>query len=199
MDESAIPQNNLDLAAEKRAQLRHAPSFCCEHGVRHPRIPTHAMGETHHSGIGTFPSVYQYQTECRSRFQSLAIRPIPALFSVKIPFAPMLRGNRFSDPARTPPMNGLNPAAFAAPPAFTTECRRNRCTALSMRTLDLAIARSFNFTERMAFQFRAEAFKRTESSQSRHAESLREYSAVWLHHDGNDTCREVQLSARMSF
>jgi hypothetical protein len=53
----------------------------------------------------------------------------------------------------------FNPAAFAAPPAFTYgNAGRNSVYGPPMQTLDLAVARAFRITERTNFQFRAEAF-----------------------------------------
>src|SRR6202022_540581 len=53
----------------------------------------------------------------------------------------------------------FNPAAFVAPAAFTYgNVGRNSVYGPRMQTLDLAIARAFRLTEKMDFQFRAEAF-----------------------------------------
>src|ERR1700676_5235723 len=53
----------------------------------------------------------------------------------------------------------FNPAAFAAPAAFTYgDVGRNSVYGPGMQTLDLAITRAFRLTERAHFEFRAEAF-----------------------------------------
>jgi hypothetical protein len=53
----------------------------------------------------------------------------------------------------------FNPAAFAAPPAYTLgDVGRNSVYGPPLQSLDLGLVRSFNLTERAAFQFRAEAF-----------------------------------------
>jgi len=53
----------------------------------------------------------------------------------------------------------INPAAFAAPPAFAFgNVGRNTVVGPGMQTLDLAMTREFNITEKTKFQFRAEFF-----------------------------------------
>ncbi len=53
----------------------------------------------------------------------------------------------------------FNPAAFSTPAAFTFgNVGRNTVYGPGMQTLDLALARAFNLTERAKFQFRAEFF-----------------------------------------
>ena len=53
----------------------------------------------------------------------------------------------------------FNPKAFATPPAYTFgDVGRNSVYGPPLRTLDIAVVRSFRMTERSSFQFRAEAF-----------------------------------------
>ena len=53
----------------------------------------------------------------------------------------------------------FNPAAFAAPSAYTFgDVGRNSVYGPPLRTLDIALVRSFRLTENASFQFRGEAF-----------------------------------------
>jgi hypothetical protein len=53
----------------------------------------------------------------------------------------------------------FNPAAFATPPAFTYgNVGRNSVYGPSLRTLDIALARTFRLAESASFQLRGEAF-----------------------------------------
>ena len=53
----------------------------------------------------------------------------------------------------------FNPAAFATPPAYTFgDVGRNSVYGPPLRTLDIALARSFRLTENETFEFRGEAF-----------------------------------------
>lgn len=69
----------------------------------------------------------------------------------------------------------INPAAFAAPPAFAFgNVGRNTVVGPGMQTLDLAMTREFNITEKTKFQFRIEFFNAvpTEKSVSLSFQSL---------------------------
>jgi hypothetical protein len=94
----------------------------------------------------------------------------------------------------------FNPAAFAAPPAFTYgNVGRNTVYGPPLRTLDLAIARSFNFTERTAFQFRAEAFNafnQINLGTPNRFVNTPQFGTITM---AMTPGREIQLSARLSF
>ncbi len=199
MDESAIPQNNLDLAAEKglSCDTRHRFAVSMVYDIPAYRRTRWARLITQN---WHFSSVYQYQTgmpftisvfgDTANSGTVLGENPIRANVTGKPIFGP---GTHTAD-------EWLNPAAFAAPPAFTYgNVGRNTLYGPSMRTLDLAIARSFNFTERMAFQFRAEAFNALNQvnlgTPNRFVNTPQFGSITMAMTPG----REVQLSARMSF
>ena len=53
----------------------------------------------------------------------------------------------------------FNPAAFAAPAAFTSAMSaETRCTGPALQTLDMALVRAFRSSERPRFELRGEAF-----------------------------------------
>jgi len=94
----------------------------------------------------------------------------------------------------------FNPAAFATPPAFTYgNAGRNSVYGPGMQTMDIALARSFAFTERLNFQFRAEAFnalnKVNLGTPNRFVNEPQFGTITMAMTPG----REIQLSARLSF
>lgn len=94
----------------------------------------------------------------------------------------------------------FNPAAFAAPPAFTFgNVGRNSVYGLGLQTLDFAPARSFNLTEKTAFQFRAEAFNalnHTNLGTPNRYVNEPQFGTITMPMTPG---REIQLSARVSF
>jgi len=94
----------------------------------------------------------------------------------------------------------FNPAAFAAPPAFTYgNAGRNSVYGPPMQTLDFALARAFRISERINFQFRAEAFnalnKVNLGTPNRYVNTPQFGTITMAMTPG----REMQLSARLSF
>ena len=81
----------------------------------------------------------------------------------------------------------FNPAAFAAPPAYTFgNVGRNSVYGPPLQTLDFALARTFRLTEKASFQFRGEAFNALNKVNLGTPNRYREYAAVWHDHDGYD-------------
>jgi hypothetical protein len=94
----------------------------------------------------------------------------------------------------------FNPAAFAAPPAFTYgNVGRNSASAPGMQTLDLALERAFHLTERANFQFRAEAFNalnKVNLGTPNRFVNTPQFGTITM---AMTPGREIQLSARLSF
>jgi hypothetical protein len=94
----------------------------------------------------------------------------------------------------------FNPAAFAAPPAFTYgNVGRNSVFGPPLQTLDIALGRTFRLTEHSNFQFRAEAFnalnKVNLGTPNRYVNEPQFGTITMPMTPG----REIQLSARISF
>ena len=94
----------------------------------------------------------------------------------------------------------FNPAAFAAPPAYTFgDVGRNSVYGPDLQTLDLALARSFRVSEKTSFEFRAEAFnalnKVNLGTPNRYVNEPQFGTITMPMTPG----REIQLSARLSF
>jgi hypothetical protein len=158
MFESAIPQNNNNLGAEK--------GLGCD--IRHRFALSAVFGLPGVGGSGVLPAVtkgwvlstiYQVQSgfpftvsvfgDTANSGTLLGENPIRANYTGQPIFD---EGSRTAD-------RWINPAAFAAPPAFAFgNVGRNTVIGPGMQTLDLAMTREFNITEKAKFQFRAEFF-----------------------------------------
>ena len=94
----------------------------------------------------------------------------------------------------------FNPAAFAAPPAYTFgNIGRNSVYGPPLQTLDFALARAFGLTEKTSFQFRGEALntlnKVNLGTPDRYVNTPQFGTVTMAMTPG----REIQLSARLSF
>jgi len=199
MDESAIPQNNLDLAAEKgpACDTRHRFAVSMVYDIPAYRRAQWIKLITQN---WHFSTVYQYQTGMPLTISVFGDTANSGTVLGENPIRANVTGQPVFGPGTHTADEWFNPAAFAAPPAFTYgNVGRNTVYGPPMRTLDLAIARSFNFTERMAFQFRAEAFNALNQinlgTPNRFINTPQFGTITMAMTPG----REIQLSARMSF
>ncbi len=199
MDESAIPQNNLDLALEKGlgCDTRHRFALSSVYD-----IPAYRRAEWLRmiSQNWHLSTVYQYQTGMPLTISVFGDTANSGTVLGENPIRANVTGQPIFGPGTHTAAEWFNPAAFAAPPAFTYgNVGRNTVYGPPMRTLDLAIARSFNFTERMAFQFRAEAFNALNQinfgTPNRFVNTPQFGTITMAMTPG----REIQLSARLSF
>jgi hypothetical protein len=94
----------------------------------------------------------------------------------------------------------FNPAAFATPPAFTFgDVGRNSVYGPPLRTLDIAVARSFRLSERASFQFRGEAFNvvnQVNLGTPNRFVNTPQFGTITMPMTPG---RELQMSARVSF
>ncbi len=199
MDESAIPQNNLDLAAEKGpgCDTRHRFALSSVYD-----IPAYRRAEWIKliTQNWHFSTVYQYQTGMPLTISVFGDTANSGTVLGENPIRANVTGQPIFGPGTHTADKWFNSAAFAAPPAFTYgNVGRNTVYGPPMRTLDLAIARSFNFTERLAFQFRAEAFNalnQVNLGTPNRFVNTPQFGTITM---AMTPGREIQLSARMSF
>jgi hypothetical protein len=199
MDEAAIPQNNSDLTAEKGpgCDVRHRFSLSSVFDIpafQHSGL-TRVLTENWH-----FTTLYQVQSGmpftisvCGDTANSgtvLGENPIRANYTGQPIFG-----------AGTHTANmWFNPAAFAAPPAYTFgNVGRNSVYGPRSQTLDLALARSFRLTEKSTFQIRGEAFnalnKVNLGTPNRYVNTPQFGTITMAMTPG----RQMQISARLSF
>jgi len=199
MDEASIPQNNLALSLEKGpgCDIRHRFALSAVYA-----IPAYNRAEwlrlvTQNWSLST---IYQIQTgmpftisvfgDTANSGTVLGENPVRANATSQPIFGP---GTHTAD-------EWFNPAAFAAPPAFTYgNVGRNSVYGPGMQTLDLAVARAFRLSEKANFQFRAEAFNsmnKTNLGTPNRFVNTPQFGTITM---AITAGREIQLSARLSF
>ncbi|MBC8029050.1 MAG: carboxypeptidase regulatory-like domain-containing protein [Pyrinomonadaceae bacterium] len=158
MFESAAPQNNSDLTAEKgpACDVRHRfalstvyslPSWG-KHGLTNKVTRDWRLSAIYQAQSG-FPFTVSVFGDTANAGTLLGENPIRANYTGQPVFG---SGTRTAD-------RWLNPAAFATPAAFTFgNAGRNTVYGPGRQTLDLALQREFSVTEQIKFQLRAEAF-----------------------------------------
>jgi hypothetical protein len=199
MDESAIPQNNSDLAAEKGpgCDVRHRLALSAVYNI--PAYQ-HATWTKLMTQNWQFSTVYQVQSgmpltisvfgDTANAGTVLGENPIRANTTGKPIFGPGTRTSK----------EWFNPAAFATPAAYTFgDVGRNSVYGPPLQTLDIAIVRSFHLTERASFQFRGEAFNVLNmvnlGTPNRFVNTPQFGTSTMAMTPG----RELQMSARVSF
>lgn len=199
MDESTIPQNNRNLALEKglSCDTRHRFAISTVYD-----IPAYRRGEIARLITQNWhvSAIYQYQTGMPFTISVFGDTANSGTILGENPVRANVTGQPIFGPGTHTAAEWFNPAAFAAPPAFTYgNAGRNTLYGPSMRTLDLALARSFNFTERLAFQFRAEAFNalnQVNLGTPNRFVNTPQFGTITM---AMTPGRQMQLSARLSF
>ncbi|MGB7847917.1 MAG: carboxypeptidase regulatory-like domain-containing protein [Candidatus Acidiferrum sp.] len=158
MDESAIPQNNSDLPAEKGpgCDVRHRFALSTVYDIPGIAAATWARLLTSNWHLS---AVYQAESgmpftvsvfgDTANAGTVLGENPIRANYTGAPVFGP---GTRTA-------AQWFNPAAFATPAAYSFgNAGRNSMYGPPLQTMDFALARSFRLTEKVNFQLRGEAF-----------------------------------------
>ncbi len=199
MDESAIPQNNNDLAAEKGpgCDVRHRLALSGVYSIPGFNRARWTQMLTQNWQLS---SVFQIESgmpftisvfgDTANSGTVLGENPIRANYTGKPIFG---AGTRTAD-------EWFNPAAFATPAAYTFgDVGRNSIYGPPLRTLDLAIVRRFSLTEKTSFEFRGEAFNALNmvnlGTPNRYVNTPQFGTITMPMTPG----REIQLSARLSF
>jgi hypothetical protein len=199
MDESAIPQNNLDLTSEKGpgCDVRHRFALSSVWDIPAYRRAAWIALLTQNWHMST---VYQVQTGMPFTISVFGDTANSGTVLGENPIRANVTGQPIFGPGTRTAAEWFNPAAFAAPPAYTYgDVGRNSIYGPGMQTLDLAIARTFAITERTTFQFRAEAFnalnKVNLGTPNRYVNEPQFGTITMAMTPG----REIQLGARLSF
>src|SRR5256885_3896848 len=157
MDESAIPQDNRNLALEKglSCDTRHRFAISSVYAIPAYRRTEFARLITQNWHLS---AIYQFQTGMPFTISVFGDTANSGTVLGENPIRANVTGQPIFGPGTHTADKCINPAAFAAPPAFTyAKEGRNTLYGPSTRTLDLALARSFTFTDSLAVQLRAEA------------------------------------------
>jgi hypothetical protein len=199
MDESAIPQNNNDLAAEKGpgCDVRHRLALSSVYDIPAFRRAEWVGLVTQNWHLST---IYQVQSGMPFTISVFGDTANSGTVLGENPIRANATGQAIFGPGTHTAAEWFNPAAFAAPPAYTFgDVGRNSVYGPPLQSLDLALVRSFNLTERASFQFRAEAFNalnKTNLGTPNRFVNTPQFGTITM---AMSPARELQVSARLSF
>lgn len=199
MDESSIPQNNNDLAAEKGpgCDVRHRFALSAVYAIPAYRRAEWTRLFTEDWNIST---IYQVQTGMPFTISVFGDTANSGTVLGENPIRANATGAAIFGPGTHTAAEWFNPAAFATPAAFTFgNVGRNSVYGPGLQTLDLALVRAFHLTERANFQFRAEAFNalnHTNLGTPNRFVNTPQFGTITM---AMTPGREIQLSARVSF
>ncbi|HEX6881473.1 MAG TPA: hypothetical protein VF135_13970, partial [Terriglobales bacterium] len=157
MDESSIPQDNLNLNAEKGpgCDVRHRLAISSVYNI--PGL--NREGFRLATRGWQLAGVYQVQSGMPFTISVFGDTANAGTVLGENPIRANVTGQPIYGPGTRTADRWFNPAAFATPPAYTYgNAGRNSLYGPGLQTLDLALSRTFQFAERANFQFRAEAF-----------------------------------------
>jgi hypothetical protein len=199
MFEAATPQNNDDLNAEKgpgcdirqRAAVSavyNSPTFGANHLIQ--SLTRDWRGSVEYQAQTGFPLTISVFGDTANAGTVVGENPIRANSTSQKVFA---SGTRNST-------TWFNPAAFAAPPAYTYgDVGRNSVYGPGLQTMDLALARSFSLPEKARFEARAEFFNALNHTNLGTPNRFVNTSSFGSITEVATPGREIQLSARVSF
>ena len=199
MFESAAPQNNSNLIAEKgpACDIRHRFALSTVYALP-------SLGKSGFVNMLTkdwrLAAIYQAQSgfpftisvfgDTANAGTLLGENPIRANYTGQPVFGP---GTGTAD-------QWFNPAAFATPAAFTFgNVGRNTIYGPGRQTLDLALQREFSFTEQVKFQIRAEAFNALNHSNLGTPNRFVNTPQFGTITEAATPGREIQFGVRLSF
>ncbi|HVB28683.1 MAG TPA: hypothetical protein VNG91_02610, partial [Terriglobia bacterium] len=199
MDESTLPQNNSNLAAEKGLACdvpeRLAASAVYEiPGWKNRGLVSAMTNGWSTAGIYTLQAGYPFTIsvfgDTANAGTLLGENPIRGNYTG----APIF-------PAGTQTASlWFNPLAFATPPSYTFgNAGRNTLQGPGLQELDLALMREFHVAERYDLQFRAEFFNALNNVNMGTPNRYVNEPGFGTITTANTQGREVQLSARFSF
>jgi hypothetical protein len=199
MFESAIPQNNNDLAAEKgpACDVRHRFAVSAVYSV--PGFTGSAWASTL-TKDWQFSTVYQVQTGFPFTISVFGDTANSGTVLGENPIRANYAGQAIFGAGTHTAAEWFNPKAFATPAAYTFgDVGRNSVYGPGMQTLDLAVAREFTVTERAKFQLRGEFFNALNHTNLGTPDRFVNTPQFGTITEATTPGREIQLSARLSF
>jgi hypothetical protein len=199
MDEAAIPQNNSDLAAEKGpgCDVRHRFALSSVYDIPAFRRAEWVGMITQNWHLST---IYQVESGMPFTISVFGDTANSGTVLGENPIRANVTGQPIFGPGTHSASEWFNPAAFATPPAYTFgDAGRNSVYGPPLQSLDFALVRSFNLTERATFQFRAEAFNalnKTNLGTPNRFVNTPQFGTITM---AMSPARELQVSARLSF
>src|SRR5579871_3535183 len=199
MDEAAIPQDNRNLAAEKGpgCDVRHRLALSSVYDIPALRRAewTRLLTQNWH-----FATVLQIQSGMPFTISVFGDTANSGTVLGENPIRANYTGQPIFGPGTRTAAKWFNPAAFATPPAFTYgDVGRNSVYGPPLRTLDIALSRTFKLAESASFQLRGEAFNVFNmvnlGTPNRYVNEP-QFGTITM---AMTPPREIQLSARLSF
>jgi hypothetical protein len=199
MFEAAIPQNDDDLNAEKGpgCDVRHRLAISTVYS------PT-AWKRTYLTRAVTrnwrTSAVYQAQTGFPLTISVFGDTANAGTVVGENPIRANLTGEKIFGGHTRNSTTWINPAAFAAPPAYTFgNSSRNSVYGPGQQTMDLGVVREFSVAERARFEARAEFFNTFNHTNLGTPNRFVNTSSFGSITEVSTPGREIQLSARLSF
>jgi hypothetical protein len=199
MFESAIPQNNNDLAAEKGpgCDVRHRFALSAVYSIPGVDRFNWASAVTKHWQLST---VYQVQTGFPFTISVFGDTANSGTVLGENPIRANLTGQPIFPSGTHSATEWFNPNAFATPKAFTFgDVGRNSVYGPGLQTLDVALARDFAIAERMTVQFRGEFFNALNHTNLGTPDRFVNTPQFGTITEATTPGRQIQLSARLSF
>lgn len=199
MFEAAIPQNNNNLAAEKgpACDVRNRFALSAVYDV-----PTWALNRMTRAVTANwrtsaiiqlqsgFPLTISVFGDTANAGTALGENPVRANVTGKPIFGPGTRNST----------TWFNPAAFAAPPAYTFgNTGRNSVPGPGMETVDVSVVRSFALGEALRLETRGEFFNTLNHTNLGTPNRFVNTAGFGSITEVTTPGREIQLSARLSF
>ena len=158
MDESAIPQNNNDLSAEKGLACDVPLRFALSIVYNLPGWKRQALLRRLTSGW-SLASIYQAQAGYPFTISVFGDTANAGTLLGENPIRANVTGQPIFPAGTRTASLWFNPAAFAAPPAYQFgNAGRNSIQGPGMQLADIALSRDFHLLESATLQLRAEAF-----------------------------------------
>jgi len=199
MFESAAPQNNSDLAAEKglACDIRHRFSLSTVYNLPALRKSGFARALTKDWRLS---AIFQVQSGYPLTISVFGDTANAGTLLGENPIRANYTGQAIFGQGTHTAAQWFNPAAFATPAAFTFgNVGRNTIYGPGRQTLDLALQREFSITEKIKFQIRAEAFNalnHTNLGTPNRFVNTPQFGTIT---EAATPAREIQLGARLSF
>jgi hypothetical protein len=199
MDESTIPQNNLNLNLEKGpgCDVRHRFALSSVYDIPAVKRQEWVRVITQDWHLST---IYQVQSGMPFTISVFGDTANSGTVLGENPVRANVTGQPFFGPGTRTADKWFNPSAFATPPAFTYgNAGRNSVYGPPLQTMDFALARTFQFTERANFQFRAEAFNalnKVNLGTPNRFVNTPQFGTITM---AMTPGREIQVSGRISF
>ena len=199
MFESAIPQDNSNLRSEKAlsCDIRHrfAMSVVYDLPAFHKYGWTSVVTEN-----WRLSAVYQAQSGFPLTISVFGDTANAGTLLGENPIRANYTGQPIFTSGTHTATSWFNPAAFATPAAFTFgNVGRNTLYGPGMQTLDVALQREFNVTEKVKFQVRAEFFNALNHINLGTPNRFVNTPQFGTITEAGTPGREVQLGARLSF